>query len=74
MQNLPSLVKREMMAPVSARRYISPKSETTGAAAVCTLMRLSPEDDVYLLIVKKVFQETKSSRIPHSSRENSLIT
>lgn len=41
------------MAPVSALRYISPRSETTGAAAVCTLIRLSPHDAVYLDIVKE---------------------
>ena len=53
MPYVPSLQNKEMMAPVSAWRYISPSSETTGAAAVCTLIRLSPEDEVYLLIVKK---------------------
>lgn len=41
------------MAPTSAWRYISPKSVTTGAAAVCTLIRLSPQDAVYLFIVKE---------------------
>lgn len=46
--SLPSLESKEIIAPVSARRYISPRSATTGAAAVCTLIRLSPEDDVYL--------------------------
>lgn len=46
--SLPSLENKEIIAPVSARRYISPRSATTGAAAVCTLIRLSPEDDVYL--------------------------
>lgn len=49
---VPSLESKEMMAPVSARRYISPRSVTTGAAAVCTLIRLSPEDEVYLSMVK----------------------
>lgn len=49
MHNLPNLPSKEMMAPVSAWRYISPRSATTGAAAVCTLIRLSPDDDVYLL-------------------------
>lgn len=46
------------MAPVSAWRYISPRSATTGAAAVCTLIRLSPDDDVYLFNVKKFLQKT----------------
>lgn len=50
---VPSLLNKEMIAPVSARRNISPNSATTGAAAVCTLMRLSPEDDVYLCIIKE---------------------
>ena len=51
---VPSLLNKETMAPVSAWRYISPRSATTGAAAVCTLIRLSPQDAVYLLIVKDI--------------------
>ena len=47
---VPSLLSKETTAPPSAWRYISPRSETTGAAAVCTLIRLSPHDAVYLLI------------------------
>lgn len=58
MHYLPNLPSKEMMAPVSAWRYISPKSATTGAAAVCTLIRLSPDDDVYLFDVKKFLQKT----------------
>lgn len=46
--NSPILLSKETTAPVSAWRYISPRSGTTGAAAVCTLIRLSPEEDVYL--------------------------
>lgn len=46
--SLPSLENTETIAPVSASRYISPRSATTGAAAVCTLIRLSPDEDVYL--------------------------
>lgn len=49
---VPSLQSKETIAPVSAWRYISPKSVTTGAAAVCTLIRLSPLDEVYLSKVK----------------------
>lgn len=47
------------MAPVSARRYISPRSDTTGAAAVWTLIRLSPEDEVYLSLAKEVTYSTE---------------
>lgn len=36
------------IAPTSAARYISPKSDTTGVAIVCTLIRRSPVEDVYL--------------------------
>lgn len=56
MHDLPNLLSKEMMAPVSAWRYISPKSATTGAAAVCTLIRLSPDDDVYLFNDKKFYK------------------
>ena len=38
---------------MSARRYISPRSATTGTAAVWTLIRLSPEDEVYLVLAKE---------------------
>lgn len=54
MISLPSLENKEIMAPVSARRYISPRLVTTGTAAVCTLIRLSPEDDVYLSNDKEI--------------------
>lgn len=47
------------MAPVSARRYISPRSDTTGTAAVWTRIRLSPEDEVYLSLAKEVTYSTK---------------
>ena len=52
MHSLPSLLNNEIMAPVSARPYISPRSATTGAAAVWTLIRLSPEEEVYLMLAK----------------------
>ena len=47
---VPSLLNTETTAPTSAWRYISPRSATTGAAAVCTLIRLSPHEAVYLFI------------------------
>lgn len=50
---VPSLESKETTAPVSAWRYISPSSATTGTAAVCTLIRLSPQEEVYLLKVKE---------------------
>ncbi|KAF2540450.1 hypothetical protein F2Q68_00033089 [Brassica cretica] len=37
---------------LSACLYISPRSVTTGAIAVCTLIRLSPQEAVYLSSVK----------------------
>lgn len=49
---LPSLLMTDTMAPVSAWRYISPRSVTTGTAVVRTLMRRSPEDEVYLVLAK----------------------
>lgn len=52
MLSLPSLLNNEIMAPVSAWRYISPRSATTGAAVVWTLIRLSPEEEVYLIFAK----------------------
>lgn len=50
---IPSLENKDTIAPASARRYISPNSATTGAAAVCTLIRLSPEEEVYLHTIKE---------------------
>lgn len=52
--NIPSLLNKEMTAPVSAWRYISPRSVTTGAAAVWTLIRLSPDEDVYLMCAEEM--------------------
>lgn len=64
------------MAPTSAWRYISPKSVTTGAAAVCTLIRLSPQDAVYLFCCQRtnLMVEPLSSESQFSLRRPSLDT
>ena len=60
------------MAPISAWRYNSPRSATTGAAALCTLIRLSPEDDVYLKMVKKYKTAFNSHQMQAAKGRNQI--